>query len=174
MKSPQNHVVHSAIAALALASVALTAACSNGTGSSLNPSGSSASSAAHHATPLDSATTRVGIKNNWTSTIAGSGSARCWTISPSLPDVGAGKLSNPVTLTYDLTCAFLSVLPITYGPPNGAAATQCTFEISYQGKFVYTVDNGSLTTCSVQPSSIAAYNEILIYNMIPPSVKHVR
>jgi hypothetical protein len=137
----------------------------------INPTASSSSSA-HRGGPLTTVATIVGIKNDWISTISGSGSATCWSISPSLPSVGPfGDLSGPVTLSYTPLCPTPSTLPITYGP-GASAAAECTFTVSYNGTaFQYIVTQGTSTACSVAPSPISGYDEILTYAQKGPAGK---
>lgn len=152
---------------------AVLAGCSSGAGSLMNPSGSLVPNASHRVNPLASVATNVGISNTWSGgTISGSGSAACWSISPGLPNVASNSIAGPVTLTFSTPCASVGVLPITYAPLNGAAPTQCTFSVRYNGtQFVYTVNNGTLTNCRVQPSSQGRFDELLIYALTPPGAK---
>lgn len=169
MKLPQKSIF---VAILTLISGAIFAGCGSGPGSQMNSLGTS--NAQHRASPL-SVSTVVGIKNTWSSTITGSGSAQCWTTSSPFPAVPAATLSKPITLIYNNSCVFVSVLPITYGPPNGSTQTLCTFNVSYNGtSFNYGVDNGTLTKCTATPSPISPYDEILTYVLIPPDAKHMR
>lgn len=170
MKSPQNRRGQQVIAALAVAAV--LAGCGSGAQSPISPSGPAASNASHRASPLQTVSTIVGIRNDWTQKIAGSGSAICWSISPPLPSVGPGDLSAPITLSYDIQCPAVSTLPITYGPAS--ATSSCTFNVSYTGTtFKYSVTQGSNTACTAQPSPIGRYDEILTYAQLIPGSKRV-
>lgn len=147
----------------------LLAACAGGTQSAFNPSSQPAS---HHVGPLSTVSTIVGIRNDWTTTISGSGSALCWSISPGLPDVAGGSLSSPVTLSYNTLCDPITTLHITY--TNGAVGGACTYNVLYNGRgFSYSVTQETLTDCSTEISPIASYNELLIYNFIPPTGKRM-
>lgn len=155
-----------------LAAVSMLAACS-GAGQMPANAPTSSSSGAHHGGPLTTISTIVGIRNDWIATIHGSGSATCWTISPSLPSVGPfGDLSGPITLSYTPLCPGLSTLPITYGPGGSSTAAECTFNVSSNGtSFFYTVAQGSGTACSVAPSPTTGYDEILTYAQRGPASK---
>jgi hypothetical protein len=154
----------------ALAAVAAVAGCSGGAQAPVNPTASSSSSV-RHVGPPTTVTRVVGIKNDWVMMIIGSGSAMCWSISPSLPSVGAGDLSDPVTLSYTPLCPSPSTLPITYGPGPSSTA-DCIFHVGYNGTaFTYSVTQGVDTACTATPSSFTRYDEILTYNLIPPGVK---
>jgi len=167
---PLHYRSHLAIAPLA--AFAILAGCSGGAQSPINPTASSPSSA-HRIGPLTTVSTIVGIKNDWISTISGSGSAMCWSISPGLPSVGPfGDLSGPVTLSYTPLCPTPSTLAITYGPGGSSTGAECTFTVSYNGTtFQYNVSQGSSTACSVAPSPTTAYNEILTYAQRGPAGK---
>lgn len=158
---------------IALAAFAILAACSGGAQTPINPTISSSSSA-NRIGPLTTVSTTVGIKNNWIATISGSGSAMCWNISPGLPSVaGFGHLSGPVTLSYTPLCPTPSTLAIVYGPPGtSSTGADCTFGVSYNGTaFQYTVAQGTSTMCSVSPSPISGYDEILSYAQKGPAGK---
>jgi hypothetical protein len=110
----------------ALASAAIFADCNSGTQSSLSRLGT-AQNGSHRVEPLATVSNVVQIDNEWTQTVLGSGSATCWSISPTpLPAVGPSASSPPVTLSYDTTCPVTlsydttcpvtATLPITYGP----------------------------------------------------------
>lgn len=119
----------------------------------------SAANGAPYATHLTDPSTQVDIQNNWTASIAGSGSANCWTISPGLPIVGAGDTAGPITLTYSFTtgCPIPSALGITYGP---AAVTgqRCTFYTTYNASgFSFSVTQTGNTACSIKyPPTVSA------------------
>lgn len=168
---PLYHILRPSVTTLT--AFAILAACSGGAQTPINPTASSSSSA-HRIGPLTTVSTTVGIKNNWIATISGSGSAMCWSISPGLPSVaGFGHLSGPVTLSYTPLCPTPSTLAITYGPPGtGSTGADCTFGISYNGTaFMYTVAQGTSTACSVAPSPISGYDEILTYAQKGPAGK---
>lgn len=157
----------------AIAAFAILAACSGGAQAPSNPTISSSSNAPR-IRPLTTVSTTVGIKNNWIATISGSGSAMCWSISPGLPSVaGFGHLSGPVTLSYTPLCPTPSTLAITYGPPGTSnTGADCTFGVSYNGTaFMYTVTQGTSTACTVGPSPISGYDEILTYAQKGPAGK---
>lgn len=148
--------------------------CNGSTPSALTPAISSAPNASHHGGPLTTVSTIVGIKNDWIATVVGSGSAPCWGISPSLPAVKPGDLSAPVTLSYTPLCPTPGTLLITYGP-GPASTNSCTFNVSYNGtRFNYTVTQGTDTTCTATPSADTHYDEILTYDQILPSAKHIK
>jgi hypothetical protein len=169
MKTPQGSRICRAFGALAAA--ALVAACSGGPQSLLNASGPLASSASVRAKGADTVSTVVGIKNDWTNTILGAGSATCWSISPSLPSVGAGDLSDPITLSYTPSCPATSTLKIVYGPETNPAS-DCTFNVTSNGTtFTYTVTQGADTACTVAPSASSRYDEILTYAQLTPGLK---
>jgi hypothetical protein len=162
MKIFSNNVTYKTI--LLTAVVALVAGC----GSAQVPSSSSGAAAnvSHRVGPLDDPSTEVDIQNNWTAAIAGSGSADCWTISPSLPIVGAGDTAGPITLTYTPLCPTPSALPISYGP---AATTgeRCTFNVSYTPSgFSFSVTQSDNTACKIEypPNTI---NAIFVYAQKP-------
>jgi hypothetical protein len=157
-----------------LAACAILAGCSAGAQSPVNPTVSSSSNV-HHIGPLTTVSTIVGIKNDWISTISGSGSAMCWSISPGLPSVGPfGDLSGPVTLSYTPLCPTPSTLAITYGPGGSSTGAECTFNVSYNGTtFLYSVTQGSSTACSVGPSPTTRYDEILTYAQKGPAGKRI-
>lgn len=165
----------SAFAVATLATLAIVAGCSGSSQTALNPTAPSSSSM-QRIGPSTTVSTVVGIKNDWIATISGSGSAPCWSISPGLPTVGPfGDLSGPVTLSYTPLCPTPGTLGITYGPPSGSSASQCTFTISYNGaNFLYTVTQGGSTACSVAPSASTRYDEILTYAQKGPDSKRAR
>ena len=157
--------------AIAFSSIAIIVGCSGGQ----QGSGSSGSlmPTASRVQPQTSVSTVIGIKNDWISTISGSGSAQCWNISPGLPNVGGfGQLSGKITLTYTPLCPSPGALQITYGPEGTGATADCAFNINYTGSiFTYSVNQGSGTKCSVGPSPTTGYDEILTYAQIGPSEK---
>jgi hypothetical protein len=161
----------SPLAIATLATLVALAGCGGGTQPPLSPS--TTSSIMRHVGPLTTVSTIVGIKNDWIATIQGSGSATCWSISPGLPSVGPfGDLSGPITLSYTPLCPSLAALPITYGPSGSSTTADCTFTISYDGtRFVYNVIQGSSTACSVAPSPVTGYDEILTYAQKGPNEK---
>jgi hypothetical protein len=127
-----------------------TVGCDAGSGSSIGsgPIGTQAQSRAH---PSVFVSTSVEFKNDSSTTITGSGSATCWSISPSLPTLSAGHLSGDITLGYDTTCINgPNHLDITYGPTSGP---YCTFVTTYaSGHFTYEADNSPLTACTATAS----------------------
>ena len=155
-----------------LAAAAIVAACSTGTQSSLSPSGI-AQNRSRHVGPLATVSNVVQIDNAWTQTIFGSGSATCWSISPTpLPSVAPSASSPPVTLTYNTTCPVTAPLPISYGPAI-TPLEQCTFNVGYNGtNFTYSVTQGTHTDCTAKPSPISSIDQILTYDQIRPSLKH--
>lgn len=142
---------------LAIAIAALLVGC--GAQQGLSAANSTAANGTPYATHLTDPSTQVDIQNNWTASIAGSGSASCWTISPGLPIVGAGDTAGPITLTYTFTtgCPIPSALGITYGP---AAFTgeRCTFYTTYNASgFTFSVTQSGNTACSIKyPPTISA------------------
>lgn len=167
-KGQRGHVV------VAFLSIGLLAGCGAGT-AGLGAPGSSTSNASH-VQPQTTVSTIVGIKNDWISTISGSGSAPCWSISPGLPNVGGfGQLSGPITLSYTPLCPSPGGLQITYGPEGTSTSADCTFNVSYNGTlFLYSVNQGSGTKCSVAPSADTKYDEILTYAQIGPDAKRLK
>ncbi len=145
-----------AVAALGLAG------CS-GSQAPFAPSGPGATPLARHPVPLEGASTEVDIQNDWTASIAGSGSEDCWTISPALPIVGSGDTAGPIKLTYrpSTSCGVPSGIGISYGP---AAVTgeRCTFTVVYDVNFSFSVAQSSNTACSIKypPNGVSA---ILVY-----------
>jgi hypothetical protein len=141
-----------------------------------SPTSSASQSGAQAVRHLSDVSNTVDIVNSWEGgTIYGSGSAPCWSTSPSpLPSVGPSASSPPVTITYDMTCVTNQHLDLTYGPVSVSTGYLCTFDISYNGTplFNYSVTQGSSTNCSAVPSATSEFNEILTYNQIlPPSAK---
>jgi hypothetical protein len=156
----------------ALAAAAIFAGCSTGTQSSLSPSGT-AQNGSHRVGPLATVSNVVQIDNAWTQTIFGSGSATCWSISPTpLPSVAPSASSPPVTLTYNTTCPVTAPLPIRYGP-GVTPLEDCTFNVGYNGtNFTYSVTQGTHTDCTAKPSPISSIDEILTYDQVTPSLRH--
>lgn len=142
---------------------AFIAGCGGGS-QSLGPASGSNQGATQQIHPLQSVSTRVAVHNKWIQTIHASGSAACWAISPTpLPSVAPSASSPPITLTYDTTCTFVSVLPIKYGPLT--TPSDCTFTVAYNGTmFVYSVTQGTNTDCKAFPSPTSIVNEIFQYN----------
>ena len=112
--------------------------------------------------PLVFVSTTVKFKNNGSSTISGSGSSTCWSISPSLPNVTSGSVSATITLGYDTTCINgPNHLDISYGPSGGPA---CTFVTTYSsGAFSYAADNTASTACTATPSGNPTFDELYTY-----------
>jgi|HubBroStandDraft_2_1064218.scaffolds.fasta_scaffold218657_1 hypothetical protein len=156
---------------VASAGIAIIAGCSS-TAAGPTTSGSSIPNVSR-VQPATSVSTVIGIKNDWISTISGTGSAQCWNISPGLPNVGGfGQLSGKITLTYTPLCPSPGGLQITYGPEGTSTSADCTFNVNYNGSaFTYSVIQGSGTNCSVGPSPTTGYDEILTYAQIGPDVK---
>jgi hypothetical protein len=155
-------------AVLAVVVAALVAGC--GGTQALSPSGSTMANTSRHAGPLDDPSTQVDIQNDWTASIAGSGSATCWTISPALPIVGAGDTAGPINLTYTPLCPSVSTLPITYGPAISTGPS-CTFDVSYTSSgFSYSVTQSTLTDCTIvyPPNGV---NAIFVYNQLGSGAK---
>ena len=152
---------------LLLAACVSLSACSG----SFNPASQPASQpASRRVGPLATVSTIVGIENGWIATISGSGSATCWTISPGLPSVAGGSLSARVKLSFNTVCEPLANLVITY--TNGAVGGACKFTVQYTGTgFSYKVTQDTLTDCSTEISPNSNYDELLIYNYIPPTGK---
>lgn len=159
--------------AVALFSAGLLASCGGGAAGIATPGSSTSGASRVH--PQTTVSTIVGIKNDWISTISGNGSAPCWSISPGLPNVGGfGQLSGPITLSYTPLCPSPGGLQITYGPEGTSTSADCTFNVSYDGtSFVYSVNQGSGTKCSVGPSADTKYDEILTYAQIGPDNKRL-
>jgi hypothetical protein len=155
MKRLANHVMLKQ--ALSTTTAALFVGC--GAQPGLSAANSAAISSSPHTTRLADPSVQVDIQNNWTASIAGSGSASCWTISPGLPIVGAGDTAGPITLTYNFTtgCPIPSALGITYGP---AAFTgeRCTFYTTYNASgFTFSVTQTDNTACSIKyPPMVSA------------------
>jgi hypothetical protein len=159
---------------IAVAAVGIIAGCS---GAAQGPGGTGSSvPIASHVQPQTSVSTVIGIRNDWIATISGSGSAQCWNISPGLPDVGGfGQLSGKVTLTYTELCPSPGGLAIAYGPEGTSTSADCTFTVNYTGTmFTYSVMQGSGTKCSVGPSPMTGYDEILTYAQIGPDAKRFK
>lgn len=135
----------------------------------ISPS-SSGSNVPGRVVPLD-ASTQVDIRNDWTASIAGSGSATCWTISPALPLVGAGDTAGPITLTHHTSpsCGIPSGLTVTYGPAASTGA-RCMFNVVYDVSFSFSVTQSSSTNCSIEyPPTI---NAIFVYARLGSAMKH--
>jgi hypothetical protein len=170
MKKAKRCAVQWAIGTVAAA--AIFTGCSTGTQSSLSPSGV-AQNGSHRGGPLATVSDVVQINNAWTQTVLGSGSATCWSISPTpLPSVAPSASSPPVTLSYDTTCPVTATLPITYGPAT-TPLENCTLNVGYNStNFTYSVTQGTHTDCTAKPSPISSIDEILTYDQISPSVRH--
>jgi hypothetical protein len=164
--------LHLRVAIGASGTLAILAGCSSAAQAPINSIASSSSNR-HWGGPLTTVSTIVGIKNDWISTIYGSGSASCWNISPGLPSPAPfGHLSGPITLSYTPLCPTISTLPITYGPGGTSSAADCTFNVSYDGtNFVYGVTQGSSTACSAALSATTGYDEILTYAQKGPDAR---
>lgn len=152
---------------VAVAAAFMVAGCGASQGA-LSPSGSN--DVSRRVSPLSDPSAQVGITNDWTAAISGSGSAPCWTISPGLPIIGAGDSSGPITLTYTPLCPTISTLPITYGP---AASTggRCTFNTLYSASgFSFSVVQSSVTDCKIvyPPNGL---NAIFVYNQLAPGAR---
>lgn len=164
MKAPLNRSGRWFVAVTAALIVAGCGAPQN----SLASPGSGVTNMSRHAGPLADPSTEVDIQNSWTASIAGSGHADCWTISPSLPIVGAGDITGPITLTYHVStsCGVPSGLGITYGPAVVAGNT-CTFTTVYDVNFTFSVTQGDNTKCSIEypPEGVSA---IFTYNQKTP------
>lgn len=148
---------------LAVAAAFLIAGCGAAQGP-LAPSGPAIANRSHNVKPLDGASTEVDIQNSWTASIAGSGSADCWTISPGLPIVGAGDIAGPVTLTYSPStiCGVPSAIAISYGPAAFTGA-KCTFYVTYDVSFSFSVTQSGNTDCSIEYPPVGV-NAILTYD----------
>lgn len=125
------------------------------------------------ASPLVLVSTNVKFYNSGPSTIYGSGSATCWSTSPSpLPSIGPDAYSGIVTLSYDTTClGGPNHLDITYSPASGTPG--CMFVTTYSdGKFTYEAVNNLLTACTATPSANAAFQELYSYDPAGSLHKH--
>lgn len=123
-----------------VAAAALVSACDSGTPSGSGPlSPNARASHVRHSILLS---TIVQFHNAGSSTISATGSAPCWTVSPSpLPSVASGESSGPVTLNYDTSCLNgTNEIRITYAPSPQAAG--CTFITYYEFGWGYSANPG--------------------------------
>jgi hypothetical protein len=154
MRPSTSHVMWKSVIAVSISAVLASCGAQQGFSTA-----SSAVSRSSYATHLTDPSTQVDVQNNWTAAISGSGSASCWTISPTLPIVGAGDTAGPITLTYTFTtgCPIPSALGISYGP---AAFTgqRCTFYTTYNASgFTFSVTQSDNTACSIKyPPTVSA------------------
>jgi hypothetical protein len=155
---------------LLLATAGVAAGCNSGPTASAPPGIQSANG---HAGPSELLSTRVKIYNSGSSTIFGTGSAPCWTISPTpLPSVGPGSYSGIETLSHNPLCG-VSTLNITYQTISGAD-TACTFETTYSGGFSYSVDNSPTTACTATHSTNVTFDELFSYDPAGQARKQTR
>lgn len=163
MKILKVGAAHYAVGLFAVA--AIVAGCTSGSQTALGPNQPNQPGAmqSHRISPLQTVSTRVRINNFASFTIYGSGSAMCWSISPTpLPSVAPSGNSAPITLTYDEACVTPSSLGITYGPLT--TPQSCKFITSFGSSgFSYTVDNSVHTACTATPSTSALVNEYFNY-----------
>lgn len=156
----------------ALAAPTSVAACSTGTQSSLGPS-ENAQNGSRRVWPLATVSNVARINNPWSQTILGSGSATCWTISPTpLPAVAPKHLESAshahVQYALPCYCAFCPSVTDQQYPVR-----HCTFNVASDGtNFMYFVAQGKQTDCTARPSPISSIDEILTCDQITPVLLH--
>jgi hypothetical protein len=165
-----KHTLDTRRSGLAIFAAAMLIAGCNGLNSA-NPGPAGVAATSSHARPLTIFSTRVRIYNSGSSTITGTGSAGCWTISPTpLPSIGPGQHSVVETLSYNSSCGAGNTLDITYG--GTAPISDCIFSTTYAGGFSYTATNSAGTDCSVSTSTNVTYDELFSYDPVGSLRKH--
>jgi hypothetical protein len=158
MKIASLSTGHCAAGLIAIA--AIVAGCTSAT-----PTGVGIPSAAHSrgVRHLVLETTTVKFYNSGSSTIYGSGSATCWSVSPTpLPSIGPGNYSGVIDLSYDTACVGgPDHIDISYGPSGGPS---CLFTTTYNAGFSYSVSNNPLTDCTATASGAPIFKELFSYD----------
>jgi hypothetical protein len=153
-----------------VAAAAITAGCSTGSAPSMNSGVGTQPQTRNGAHSLVFVRTNVRFKNAGSTTISGSGSSTCWSISTPLPFLSGGQLSSTIELGYDTTCIGGSdQLDISYGPASGP---DCTFVTTYDAGFTYQAVNSELTACTATASGNPTFDELYTYAPIESLRKH--